>query len=331
MPKGGIPAFFIYTKNRMNLKSKEKRIKSVLPGLAASVGSCDLCLRNCKVDRLRGQTGFCGETSDITVYSSGPHHGEEPPLSGSKGSGTIFFSGCNMGCVYCQNYKFSQSGEGKRIKILELSRMMLQLQAEGCHNINLVSPTHFVPGILEALSQAFRDGLELPIVYNTGGYDSLHVIKALEGVVDVYLPDMRYSSDAMAGKYSSSPGYVANNRAIVKEMFRQVGSLEEDDGIAVKGLVIRLLVLPGDISGTKETLRFIASELGREVHISLMSQYYPAHKASSYGELSRRVNRGEYEEAVDTMKSLGMHNGWVQPFSGGFDGRFAGENFPSNV
>jgi len=233
-----------------------------------------------------------------------------------------------MECVYCQNYQFSQSGAGKKISARDLGDIMLELQGAGCHNINLVSPTHFAPVIVEALKYACSDGLELPVVYNTGCYDSLDVIRGLRGLVDIYLPDMRYSSDAMAEKYSAAPGYVSNNRAVVEEMYRQVGHLETSRGIAYKGLIIRLLILPGGISGTTETLEFISGTLGSGVYLSIMSQYYPAYKAGAYKELSHKISREDYDAVIKKMRELGLHNGWVQPFHAEFDERYAGENLP---
>jgi len=209
--------------------------------------------------------------------------------------------------------------------------MMLVLQEKGCHNINFVTPTHFVPSIVEALKDAYSKGLNIPLVYNTGGYDSPHIIKALDGIIDIYMPDMRYSQDAMAEKHSSAPGYVLNNRAIVKEMYAQAGNLKTTQGIAERGLIIRLLVLPGGISGTVDTLEFIAKNLSKNVYLSVMSQYYPAYNAMEYKELSRRISREEYYPVLDRMHELGLHSGWVQPFEGEFDERFAGENLPPSI
>lgn len=330
----GVPALFVYmgiTGIDMKRKEKIQTAGKVLPRLMKSLEECDLCVRKCGVNRLRGQKGFCKAGAEPVVYSYAPHHGEEPPLSGEKGSGTIFFSRCNMACVYCQNYTFSQSDAGKAVTSRELGSVMLELQEAGCHNINLVSPTPHVPRIVEALEGAFSGGLEIPVVYNTGGYDSPPLVRAIEGLVDIYLPDMRYSSDSMAEKYSSAPGYVSNNRAIVREMFRQVGNLKTRGGVALKGLIIRLLILPESISGTCDTLDFIAGELGREVYLSVMSQYYPAYKALSYKELSRRIDSGDYYTVMDKMEELTLRAGWVQPFGGEFDERFAGENFLPNI
>ncbi|MFH1879022.1 MAG: radical SAM protein, partial [Candidatus Omnitrophota bacterium] len=216
------------------------------------------------MDRSSEERGFCGAGDQIKIYSYGPHHGEEPPISGKNGSGTIFFSNCCMGCVYCQNYQFSQAGRGRIISSSGLSEIIIELQNKGCHNINFVTPTHFAPGIMEALREAYIRGLNIPVVYNTGGFDSLDVIKSLDGVIDIYLPDMRYASNAMGRKYSNSPGYAVNNRLVIKEMFSQAGNLKMDgNGIAYRGLIIRLLVMPGGVSGTEETLEFIGRELGK--------------------------------------------------------------------
>lgn len=313
------------------MDQKIEIIGKVLPDLIKEFEKCTLCERSCKVNRLKGEKGFCASGNESIIYSYGPHYGEEPPLSGSRGSGTIFFSRCNMACAYCQNYQFSQFAAGKIVSPPELSDIMVKLQERGCHNINLVSPTHFVPGIVEALKHAYSCGLKLPIVYNTGGYDSLHIIKALNGIIDIYLPDMRYSSDENAGRYSNAPGYVKNNRMVVKEMYRQVGNLALSKGIAKKGLIIRLLILPGGISGTVETLEFINKELGKKVYLSVMSQYYPAYKASEYKDLTHRISSKDYDTVIDKMNELGLSNGWVQPYGGEFDSRFAGENFPPSL
>lgn len=302
-------------------------IEKILPELKKNLCCCKLCPRACAVNRLKGENGYCLESREPVVFSYAPHYGEEPPISAEKGSGTIFFSGCNMRCVYCQNYKFSQNRAGKKVSARDLGLMMLELEKQACHNINLVNPTHFVPAIIEALGEAYQSGLNIPIVYNTSGYDSLSVIKCLEGIVDVYLVDMRYSLDEEAKKYSQAPGYVLNNRLLVKEMWRQTGALKCVRHIAQKGLIIRLLILPNNISGTKETLEFISREIGEDVSLSVMSQYYPAYKASSFKELERRINREEYAEVISKMEELGMDKGWTQPFNQEFDARFAGENF----
>ncbi|MFA6320663.1 MAG: radical SAM protein [Candidatus Omnitrophota bacterium] len=266
------------------------------------------------------------------VYSYLAHRGEEPPISGRKGSGTIFFSGCNMKCVYCQNYSFSQLDKGSETSVEKLSEIMLYLQKIGCHNINLVTPTHFVPQIVFALEKACEAGLNIPIAYNTSGYDSLETIKILSGIVDIYMPDMRYSNNAMASKYSDAPDYVEVNRLAVKEMHDQVGDLLiDDDGIAKKGIIIRLLSLPNNISGTPETLKFIKQKISPNAYLSIMSQYYPTHKSFDYTELSRGVTDDEYKNVVDAAKLLGLNNGWVQENPSGNDDKFLGTNIKPRI
>ncbi len=275
---------------------------------------CRVCPRECGVDRLKNdKIGFCRSGLNPVVSSASAHHGEEPPLSGTKGSGTIFLANCNMKCVYCQNYPISQLGNGVEKTSAELACQMLWLQEQGCHNCNLVTPTHFMPQILKAWGLARERGFILPLVYNTSGYDSVEALRLLDGIVDIYLPDMRYSDDRVAMLYSLAPHYVAVNRAAVREMFRQVGNLELDaHDIAKRGLIIRHLVLPGGLSGTEGVMKFLAEEISKDVHISLMSQYFPAYKASEFKELSRRATTEEYEEAYRTMEQYGLENGWVQ-------------------
>lgn len=285
--------------------------------------SCSICPRKCGVDRLKDEKGFCKTGLKPRVYSFMAHHGEEPSISGEKGSGTIFFSNCNMACVYCQNYEFSQRGEGREVDFEELSSMMLELEKAGCHNVNLVTPTHIMPQILKALKLAVSKGLKIPIVYNSGGYELPQVIKLLDGIVDVYLVDMRYADQGPAVKYSSAPDYPRYNMESVKEMHRQVGSAEIDsNGIIKKGLVIRHIVLPHKICGTDKIMKFIKEELSQDTCLSLMSQYLPYYKASAFQDISRRITEGEYEEAKDGLQKYGLHNGWIQE-SYGLE-RFAG-------
>ena len=276
--------------------------------------SCRVCPRECGVNRLKDdKLGFCRSGLNPVISSVSAHHGEEPPLSGTRGSGTIFFTNCNLKCVYCQNYPISQMGNGAERTPGELACQMLWLQEQGCHNLNLVTPTHFVPQILKALGIAQERGFNLPIVYNTSGYESLETLKLLDGIVDIYLPDMRYSDDRMSLKYSIAPHYPEINRAAIKEMFRQVGNLVLDEhGLAERGLIIRHLILPHGLSGTEGIMKFLAEEISKDVYISLMSQYFPAYKANEFQELSRRVTTGEYEEAYQAMQKYGLENGWVQ-------------------
>ena len=278
--------------------------------------SCRVCPRACGVNRLKDEkTGFCRSGLNPMISSVSPHHGEEPPLSGTKGSGTIFFTNCNLRCVYCQNYPISQMGNGADRTVGELACQMTWLQEQGCHNLNLVTPTHYVPQILKALGIARDRGFNLPIVYNTSGYDSVETLKLLDGIVDIYLPDMRYNDNSVALRYSVALHYVEVNRAAIKEMYRQVGNLSVDEkGIASRGLIIRHLVLPGGLSGTEGVMKFLAEEISRDVYISLMSQYFPAYKTGEFPEINRRINEQEYDEAYDAKMKYGLKNGWVQEF-----------------
>ncbi len=269
---------------------------------------CDLCARYCRVNRLATTKGAgCRTGARAVVHSYGPHHGEEDPLRGTRGSGTIFFSWCNLRCVFCQNWDISQRGVGHEVETGQLAAMMLELQARGCHNINLVSPSHTVAQILAAVSVAGRQGLRLPLVYNTGGYDSLEALRLLEGVVDIYMPDMKYSDSESAHRYSHVRDYAAANRNAVKEMYRQVGDLVLDaQGIAQRGLLVRHLVMPDGVSGSLDVLRFIARELSPNTYLNLMDQYRPCYRAQEYPALERPLGRGEYEAALDAARAYGL-------------------------
>ncbi|MFH1547993.1 MAG: radical SAM protein [Candidatus Omnitrophota bacterium] len=301
--------------------------------------SCVICPRKCKINRLkpatensagRGEKGFCKTALLPKVFSYTQHYGEEPPISGQNGSGTIFFSECNMRCLYCQNYKFSQAGLGKEVETEELANYMLRLQDLGCHNINFVTPTHILPQILKALYIAIPKGLKIPLCYNTSGYELPEIIKLLDGIIDIYLPDMRYSDNESAIKYSSAPDYPLYNQHSIKEMHRQVGIAQIDkNGIIKRGMIIRHLVLPSKISGTKKIMKFIAEELSKETYISLMSQYFPCHKVKGTDPLGRRITIEEYEEAQDIMHKYGLHNGWIQEPDG--LEKFAGINMKQNL
>ena len=285
--------------------------------LAARLNECDICPRECGADRIGGKTGACHSGYRPVVSSYCAHHGEEPVISGSRGSGTVFFGNCNMRCVYCQNHQISQAHRSQRrheVDIPVLAERFLYLQNEvGCHNINLVSPTHFVPQIVRAVLEAVPLGLHLPIVYNTGGYDSVETLSLLEGIVSVYLTDLRYASDRTGRKYSRVRGYATAARAAIKEMQRQVGDLVvDDDGIARKGLIVRHLILPGGIAGSEESLGWLVREVSPQVAVSIMSQYYPAHRAFKYRELSRKITPREYEEVAEIVARLGIVNGWMQ-------------------
>ncbi|MBN2609241.1 MAG: hypothetical protein JXA64_09005 [Candidatus Fermentibacteraceae bacterium] len=285
--------------------------------LREMLGECGLCMRNCGADRLGGMRGYCGAGETLEVSSSCVHTGEEPVLTGDTGVGNIFLGRCSMGCVYCQNHSISQPGPGKMpgwetTPSITADRL-IRFQEIGCPTAGLVSPTHYAPQVFEAVAAAAERGFRLPVIYNTGGYDSPELLRLLDGMVDIYLPDIKYSDPAMALKYSDAPDYPAAARDAVLEMHRQVGELRTDDrGVAFRGLLVRLLVLPGGISGTEDTLNFLAREIGTGVHISLMSQYYPAHRAGGFPPLDRRLSPGEYRKAVSVMEELGFENGWVQ-------------------
>jgi len=285
--------------------------------LEARLASCDICPRECRINRLAGEVGFCGSGRLASVSSFAAHRGEEPVLSGSHGSGAVFFSRCNLRCVYCQNHQISQPPENQvqtEIDARTLAESLLYLQ-DGlrCHNINLVTPSHLIPQILRAVLEAVPLGLRLPLVYNTSGYDSLKTLLELDGVISVYLADLRYASDEMGLKYSGVPDYAKHSRTAIKEMYRQVGGLALDgDGIAQKGLIVRHLILPNGIAGSRESLKWLADEVSPSVAVSIMSQYYPAHLVPRYKELDRKITLREYDEVLRLSEELGIENGWVQ-------------------
>ncbi|MFH1220954.1 MAG: radical SAM protein [Candidatus Eisenbacteria bacterium] len=274
--------------------------------------ACSLCPRACGVNRLAGEIGVCRAGARLKVASHCVHIGEEPPISGKRGSGTIFFSHCSMACVYCQNYPISQLGHGNYVEIEDLAGMMLSLERRCAHNINLVTATHFLPQIVAAIDLARQRGLRLPIVYNDSGYERPEIIGALEGVVQVYLADMRYATAEAAAKYSGAPDYPAFNRLAIKEMLARVGNLRCRDGAAEGGLIIRHLMLPSLLAETETILEFISSEVSRDATVSLMTQYFPANKAHLYPELNRKITKEEYEAAVALLDRFGLDNGWVQ-------------------
>jgi putative pyruvate formate lyase activating enzyme len=272
--------------------------------------SCDLCPRACGADRLTGELGYCRSGWLARVSSFTPHFGEEPPLVGVHGSGTIFMTGCNLACVYCQNYEISQLGEGREVLPTKLAEMMICLQEAGCHNINFVTPTHVIPQILEALVEAREMGLSVPLVYNSGGYDSVETLRLLDGIFDIFMPDAKYGTEAAAKKYSDAPDYTMVMKAAILEMHRQVGPLEiDDDGVAVRGLLVRHLVLPEGLAGTSEVVRFLAEEVSPETYLNVMAQYRPCYKARSYPELSRPITLREYAEAVGLARAAGLDRG----------------------
>jgi putative pyruvate formate lyase activating enzyme len=290
-------------------------VKGRALSLKERLSSCDVCPHRCRVNRVAGETGFCGATDEIVVVHSGLHFGEEPPISGSHGSGTIFFARCNARCVYCQNYQISQCVEEIPTRTLspeELADEMLALERSGAHNVNLVSPTHVIAQVAEGLCIAREKGLSIPVVYNTNGYDAVETLRCLEGLIDVYLPDVKYSDDAVAKAHSGIGRYVEVNRRAIAEMFRQVGNLAVDrEGIARQGVLVRHLVLPEDLAGSKDSLAFLAA-LSKEMVVSIMAQYSPQHKARNLPPLDRRISAAEYERVLDWAWELGLDRCFVQ-------------------
>lgn len=299
--------------NDRRITAKIDRLKKRLPLARAALSPCRICPRQCGSRRLQGETGFCGTGFDLMIASDTLHRGEEPPISGTRGSGTLFFSGCGLKCVFCQNYPISQLVHGRIVSPEDLAFRMLELQRRGAHNINLVTPSHFIPQIMESLLAAYQNGLSIPLVYNSSGYDSVETLQWLDGVVDIYMPDMKVDDGKTAGQYFSAADYPGVNRRAVVEMFRQVGLLQTDpSGIALRGLLIRHLVLPGHKAGSRKIFRFIAESLSPLVHISLMSQYFPAHQALNLPPLDRRISRLEYRDAKSAMSEAGLFQGWFQ-------------------
>lgn len=278
--------------------------------------SCQLCPRKCGVNRLKGERGFCKANAQLEISSHHPHFGEERPLVGRGGSGTIFLTNCSLRCVFCCNWEISQGGQGSPRSIEAMADMMLELQTIGCVNINFVTPTHYSPHILLAVDAAAARGLRLPLVYNTCGWERVEILKRLDGIVDIYLPDIKYADGKMAAKYSSDANtYPQDTQAAILEMHRQVGVAKPaKDGLMYRGLMIRHLVMPNRVAGTKEVLDWIAAHLPKDTYVNLMSQYRPLYKAHQYPEIARRITRAEYDEAVTHAKALGLTNldiqGW---------------------
>ncbi len=298
--------------------------------LEAQLGSCDICPRECGVNRLEEERGFCHSAYLPVVSAVCAHYGEEPVISGSRGAGAVFFGNCNMRCVYCQNYQISQGWARQQSKEMDfhtltegrlysmdshtLAERLLYLQDElGCHNINFVSPSHFVPQLVRAVVEAVPMGLRLPLVYNTSGYDSIKSLRQLDGIISIYLPDLRYASDKWARKFSQAPDYVKHARAAIQEMYRQVGDLVLDEaGLAQRGLIVRHLILPNGLAGSQDSLTWLVSQVSPTVTVSIMSQYFPAHRASRISSLSRTISPSEYSEVVKLVGRLGLENGWLQ-------------------
>jgi putative pyruvate formate lyase activating enzyme len=272
---------------------------------------CRLCPRECQVNRLDGEVGYCGAGSELMVSSAFPHFGEEPPLVGYHGSGTIFLTHCNLRCIFCQNYDISHLGKGEPITPSDMARTMLRLQNMGCHNINFVTPTHYAPQIVASLAEAIERGLCIPIVYNCSGYESIEVIQLLEGVIDIYMPDAKYMDEKFSKQFSNAPDYPEVIRKVLKEMHRQVGDLMTNSiGIAERGLLIRHLVMPGGVASSEAVLKFIAEEISVHSYINIMDQYRPEYQAYEYSEISRRITHKEYMEAIQIAKRLHLYRGF---------------------
>jgi putative pyruvate formate lyase activating enzyme len=292
-------------------KLSQNQLKSRAEQLRELTRECVLCPRQCKAKRLDGMFGVCRTTNKISISSASPHYGEEAPLVGTHGSGTIFFSSCNLKCLYCQNYQISHLREGKEITADQLANTMLHIQNNGCHNINFVTPTHVIPNIVGALTIAVQKGLRLPFVYNCGGYESVHTLKLLDGIIDIYMPDIKYADNATAKKYSGAKDYWDVVQPAIKEMNRQVGTLMIDnDGVATHGLLIRHLVLPNRIADSEKVMQFIANEISTESYVNIMDQYHPAFRAWRIPELGRPIVKVEHEVVVGYARELGLHRGF---------------------
>jgi len=284
-------------------KEFEKRIETFFKILE----NCQICPRNCQVNRVKGEKGFCGLRYLPKVSAFHPHFGEEKVLVGKHGSGTIFFTSCNLNCLYCQNYEISQLGAGEEVSFNRLAEMMIELQKIGCHNINLVTPTCQVPQIVKALILAKNKGLKIPLVYNTNTYDSVKTLKLLDGIIDIYMPDFKYSDDKIAQKYSNAPGYFEIAKKAIKEMHRQVGDLVVDEkGIAQRGLLVRHLILPNNLAGSEKIFQFLARGISKNTFLNIMDQYWPAYQAQRYPELSRPISQEEYFRAINLAKKFGL-------------------------
>jgi putative pyruvate formate lyase activating enzyme len=299
-----------YTPSYIRLH-ENRELRQRIDSLNGILSQCRLCPRCCEVNRTQGELGYCRAGSQVMISSVFPHFGEEAPLVGHRGSGTIFLTHCNLRCVFCQNYDISHLGRGETTSPSQMARYMVRLQELGCHNINFVTPTHYVPQIVASIPEAIDLGLRLPLVYNCSGYESLEVVKLLDGIIDIYMPDAKYAGEEPAKRFSNAPDYPHVLKEVLKEMHRQVGDLHLDEnGIAQKGLLIRHLVMPEDLAGTEDLMRFISEEISRDSYVNVMQQYRPEYKSRDYPELSRRVTYGEYLDAVNTARRFGLHRGF---------------------
>ncbi len=295
------------------MKKLPEEIIEIGKELYDSLSECRLCPMDCGVDRKSGELGNCHSPAELKVASYNLHFGEEPPLSGGGGSGTIFLSNCSLFCKYCQNYPISQFGTGSNADNERLKEMILELQNRGAENINFVTPDHMLPFLLIGLGLAKKEGMNLPVVYNSSGYQKFEMLQLLDGIIDIYLVDMRYNDDNMAGTYSGCENYSSVNRAAVKEMFRQVGNLGiNENKLAKSGVIVRHLVLPNNISGSEEIFKYLADEVSEDIYISLMSQYFPAYKAVDDETINRQITAVEFQRAVDAFYAAGLKNGYIQ-------------------
>ena len=277
--------------------------------LWALFSPCRLCPRLCGANRAAGRAGACSSAENFKVASFGPHHGEENPLRGTRGSGTIFFSNCNLLCVFCQNWQINHRGDGARTSHSELANMLLDMQRRGCHNVSFITPTHLVPHLVKGLRIAIAGGLNVPLCYNTGGYESLEVIRLLGGVVDIYQPDFKFQDSRIAARFTNgAPDYVLHASAAIKEMYRQVGPLQVTDGLASRGVVVRHLVLPENLAGTDIFVRWVVNELGTDAHVHIMNQYWPAFRANEFPPLDRRITSAEFNQAMRWANDAGLRN-----------------------
>lgn len=277
------------------------------------LNKCKLCPHNCKINRNKGEIGRCRATDKVKIALYSKHFFEEPCISGEKGSGTVFFSNCNLNCVFCQNYEISQEGKGKEITIDNLAEIFIRQQKSGIHNINLVTPTSYVPQIIEAIKIAKKEGLNLPIIYNTNGYENIETVKMLDGYIDIYLPDLKYADNNVAKKYSKIDNYFQTATNNILEMIKQVGKpVFDKNGIMKKGVLIRHLVLPNNIENSKKVLKWIYKNVPKEIYISVMAQYFPTYKAKEIEEINRKLKKEEWKEIEDYIEELGIENGYVQ-------------------
>jgi len=288
------------------LRIEDNQFRQKIEQGRALLQNCEVCPRHCHVNRLKGELGECRSGYEPIVSSYFAHFGEEAPLVGARGSGTIFIGGCNLQCLFCQNYETSHLLEGRTVTISQLAEMMLTLQENGCHNINIVTPSHIVPQIIEALFQAKKEGLSIPLVYNSGGYDSLRSLHILDGLVDIYMPDFKFYSDTLGSRYTAVPNYATVTREAIKEMHRQVGDLVIEQGLARRGLLVRHLVMPGMMNDSEKIFHFLASQISANTYMNIMPQYHPAGEAGYYPQIGRSLNYTEFLEAIRRAREIGL-------------------------